>query len=600
VARRIDIELTSARPDGTWTWRAAGAMQPRGVVDGQLLHPGAKAGDVLRAEADFEIEGISIVSVLAPKEKKRAEPERIELIAPAVPTGVTTQLVGRGDRRPSDRRRDRDDGDSRGGRGRPGGGDRPSHRDGPGGGRPDGRRSGPGEGGRPARGGGDRPQTDRPQTDRPQGDRPQGDRPRSDRPQGDRGPGGRTGEGRPGEQDRRRREPSGRGGEGRPARTRPERGAGGGSDEAGSRAGARRLNPGNVHRQAVLASLAPEQQPIAEQVLRGGIPAVRTALHIEREKAVAEGRSAPNSDSLLAMAEELLPRLKAAEWRDRAEAAVKSADDLALRDLRSVVAGADLARDDETRQLAVGLREMLETRLTNMREEWVRDITTQLDEGRVVRALRLASRAPEATTRLSAEQTRRLTDAAGAAMSPDTAPDRWLALLEAVAASPVRRDVTPAGLPPEPGAALLTAAQQQVGRIPALATLLGITMPPPPGPSRPGNRPAAPGRRGPAVPPPPRRASSPAPAVTEAPAVPDVTAPPEAVAETNASAEAVTDAAREPAGTPPEPEAGPETSAPSGASAPEAEEDVEAVTEVEESESDAVPAPSAAATPPSD
>jgi hypothetical protein len=125
VARRIDIELTSARPDGTWTWRAAGAMQPRGVVDGQLLHPGAKAGDVLRAEADFEIEGISIVSVLAPKEKKRAEPERIELIAPAVPTGVTTQLVGRGDRRPSDRRRDRDDGDSRGGRGRPAA-DRPS------------------------------------------------------------------------------------------------------------------------------------------------------------------------------------------------------------------------------------------------------------------------------------------------------------------------------------------------------------------------------------------------------------------------------------------------------------------------------------------
>jgi hypothetical protein len=62
VARRIDIELTSARPDGSWTWRAAGAMQPRGVVDGKLLPDGTKAGDVVKADADFEIEGIVINS----------------------------------------------------------------------------------------------------------------------------------------------------------------------------------------------------------------------------------------------------------------------------------------------------------------------------------------------------------------------------------------------------------------------------------------------------------------------------------------------------------------------------------------------------------
>src|SRR5271170_5269677 len=100
MSRRIEIELTSARPDGTWTWRAAGALQPRGVLDGQLLYPEAKAGDVLRAEADFEIDGISIVSVVAPKLKKRTEAERIQLISPAAPAGgVTTQLVGRSDRR---------------------------------------------------------------------------------------------------------------------------------------------------------------------------------------------------------------------------------------------------------------------------------------------------------------------------------------------------------------------------------------------------------------------------------------------------------------------------------------------------------------------
>ena len=34
---RIDIELTSSRRDGSWTWRAAGAREPQGVVDASVL-----------------------------------------------------------------------------------------------------------------------------------------------------------------------------------------------------------------------------------------------------------------------------------------------------------------------------------------------------------------------------------------------------------------------------------------------------------------------------------------------------------------------------------------------------------------------------------
>ena len=104
MSRRIDIELTSARPDGTWTWRAAGALKPRGVLDGTLLYQGAKTGDVVRADAEFEIEGITIAAVLPPKDKKRAEPERIDVIGPPrdnVP-GVTSSLVARSDSRRSD------------------------------------------------------------------------------------------------------------------------------------------------------------------------------------------------------------------------------------------------------------------------------------------------------------------------------------------------------------------------------------------------------------------------------------------------------------------------------------------------------------------
>ena len=64
MSRRIDVELTSQSDDGTWTWRAAGAKQPKGTLDGALLYSGAAVGDVCRAEADFEIDGIFITAVM--------------------------------------------------------------------------------------------------------------------------------------------------------------------------------------------------------------------------------------------------------------------------------------------------------------------------------------------------------------------------------------------------------------------------------------------------------------------------------------------------------------------------------------------------------
>src|SRR5438034_5117299 len=108
MSRRIEIELTSARDDGTWTWRAAGARQPKGVLDGSLLYDGAKQGDVVRADADFEIEGITILAVLPPK-GKRAEPERLEIIGPPREhVAVTSSLVPKSERPRRDRDGDRD------------------------------------------------------------------------------------------------------------------------------------------------------------------------------------------------------------------------------------------------------------------------------------------------------------------------------------------------------------------------------------------------------------------------------------------------------------------------------------------------------------
>jgi hypothetical protein len=422
MARRIDIELTSSRDDGTWTWRAAGAKQPKGTLDAAVLYPDVQVGDVVRAEAEFEVEGITILSVTPPR-SKQGDDARIEYLGPPRATEPGVQLFSAGPpRREGGRRPPRRDGDRR---------DRPD--------RPD--RGERGERGerrerRDQRGGGPRPE----RTER---------RPRAER---------------------------------RPAPTPPA-----------PKPKPKKLSPGRTHRDAVLAELPPEHRPIAEQVLRAGIPAVRRAVDAENEKAKAEGRPEIKADALVALAEELLPRLREAEWRDRADAAIADVDEIAIRDLRAVVASAENSvRDDETRALAAQLRDALDRRLEQQRQNWIDEVTHSLDDGRVVRALRISGRPPEPGTKFPTELSQRLTEAAGQALAPDTPPERWATVLDAVASSPVRRTVKPAGLPPEPGDDLLAAAKNAAGRVPGVAELLGIEPPRPPRP---------PARKRPAPPP---------------------------------------------------------------------------------------------------
>ncbi|MGH9117462.1 MAG: hypothetical protein ACRD0A_06180, partial [Acidimicrobiales bacterium] len=99
MPRRIDVELTSERNDGTWTWRVAGAREPRGVLDGTLLYAGVTVGDVVRAEAEFDLDGISVLAIIPPKET-RSGGDRLELLAPAndEPLVSATLAGGRRDR----------------------------------------------------------------------------------------------------------------------------------------------------------------------------------------------------------------------------------------------------------------------------------------------------------------------------------------------------------------------------------------------------------------------------------------------------------------------------------------------------------------------
>ncbi len=392
MGRRIEVELTSARDDGSWTWRAAGAKQPKGDVDAALLYQGAKVGDVVKVEAEFHLDGIEVTEVFAPKAKKERT-DLLELKTRPLRDDelVTTQRVARGDRRGGrgergdrgrSRGRDDDRGQRRGGGGGGGGGDRERH------------------------GGGER---------------------RGPRPEADRRP--------------------------RPKRLRPRR----------------------VHRDAMLATVTEEHRPIVEQVIKDGMPGVRAA--IEKQNAEAKDAGKPEIDAtpILAIAEQNLGRARLAEWRDRADAALADAEELDIRDLRSVVvAGADVARDDESRAVAEQIKAVLDTRLESDHAAWLQDLDSAVTEGRVVRGLRLSSRPVKAGAPLPTEIASKLAQQASEALAADVMQDRWATVLDALAFSPVRGAVTPAGLPAEPSEELLGEVRRLSDRIPAIAALFGI------------------------------------------------------------------------------------------------------------------------------
>jgi len=404
MSRHIDIELTSKTDDGSFTWRAAGARQPKGTVGGTLVPSGEAVGSVLRAEVEVGLEGIEIVSLSPAKAARSPEKSegRIEVRGTPKRAPDVSVILAPGSGK---RRRDEEEG-----------GERRERR-----GRPE------GEGARP------------------EGARREGRDERA-RGGGPRRPGGR----RPGE------------GEGRPAR------------------GERPVAPtSTVHRNAMLAALRPEQIPVAEQLLRAGLQAVRQAIDAQNATAKAAGKPPVAADALLAMADELLPTVRLADWKDRASAAQTAGKDYRLRELRAVVAASRTVNlDDEGRAMAKALQESLDQRTTALREEWLARITNALNDGRVLQAIEASIRPPEPGTRCPAELAVRLAAAAGEAMTADLAPEAWMQLLDAVVASPVRRTVKPVGIPADEVAQ--QAARHAAGAVPALAKLLGLRIPPPP------------------------------------------------------------------------------------------------------------------------
>ena len=391
MPRRIDIELTSALSDGSWTWRKAGALQPKGTVEASILPDGAKVGDELKVEAEQMLDGIEILSVVKGREKA-ARTDLLEFIPDDKPFEAvieTRAKRGRGDR----------DSDGKGRTGRKRRSDGASTRD----------------------------------------------------------------------RDSDKREPTER-----PKRQRSEA-----PPEVPQRPKPKRLRPGKARTQEVLAAVPEEQRPIAELALQG-MSAVRNRVKEENIKLKADGKPEMPEAAITKMAEEMLPKLRVADWLDRAEAAQRQMQHLDLRDLRSVVAASDdpmVARDESTRAIADELKASLVTKQTEEMSHWLEDVDAALAVGRVIRALRLSSQPPKAGVMFPPQLAKRLGEAATASLLPEDSGDRWSAVLEAAAFSPVRALVTPT-VPPTTITDDLKKTVLRLGPLlPQIASLVGVDVP---------------------------------------------------------------------------------------------------------------------------
>ncbi len=202
---------------------------------------------------------------------------------------------------------------------------------------------------------------------------------------------------------------------------------------------------------------------------------MRKAIERMNKMAEADGIPKVKSEPLVALAEKMTPVLKAAEWRDRAEAAISGIETVDLRDIRSVVVAADSgARDEQSRELAEKLREGLSARVESEHRLWLNEIAQHLADGRIVRALRLSSRPPKAGSPLPFDMAERLTKAASESLSSDVAQQRWATVLDAVAFSPVRSQVTPQGCPENPNDQLLATVRKLAPKVPEIAALFGV------------------------------------------------------------------------------------------------------------------------------
>ena len=76
---KIDVEITSQRDDGDWTWRAVGAREPKGTIDASLLPTDSVVGSQFLVETEYFLDGIVITKVFD-KKQESGKSETLEIL----------------------------------------------------------------------------------------------------------------------------------------------------------------------------------------------------------------------------------------------------------------------------------------------------------------------------------------------------------------------------------------------------------------------------------------------------------------------------------------------------------------------------------------
>ena len=77
---KIDVEITSKRENGDWTWRAVGARQPKGTINASLVPTESAVGSQFSVETEHFLDGIVVTKVFDKKQDSTKPTEWCRLL----------------------------------------------------------------------------------------------------------------------------------------------------------------------------------------------------------------------------------------------------------------------------------------------------------------------------------------------------------------------------------------------------------------------------------------------------------------------------------------------------------------------------------------
>ena len=90
---KIDVEITSKRENGDWTWRAVGARQPKGTINASLVPTESAVGSQFSVETEHYLDGIVVTKVFD-KKQTSGKGETLEILGSGKENDlVTTKLA---------------------------------------------------------------------------------------------------------------------------------------------------------------------------------------------------------------------------------------------------------------------------------------------------------------------------------------------------------------------------------------------------------------------------------------------------------------------------------------------------------------------------